>query len=46
MEQQSIRAAPFIANDIGYFVFGLAEASVYGGCKSRKLKFAMAFTIS
>lgn len=46
MEQQSIRAALFIVNDIGYFVFGLAGAVVYGCCKNRKQKFVMAFTIS
>ena len=36
----------FIVNDIGYFVFGLAEAAVYGCCKNRKHKFVMVFTIS
>jgi len=34
-----------IVNDIRNFVFGLAEASVYGFCKSRKQKFVMSFTI-
>ena len=36
----------FIVNDIRNFVFGLAEAFVYGFCKSRKQKFVMSFTIS
>ena len=35
----------FIVNDIRNFVFGLAGASVYGSCKSRKQKFVMSFTI-
>ena len=35
----------FIVNDIRNFVFGLAEAAVYGSCKSRKQKFVMLFTI-
>ena len=35
----------FIVNDIKNFVFGLAEATVYGSCKSRKQKFVMSFTI-
>ena len=34
-----------IVNDIRNFVFGLAEATVYGSCKSRKQKFVMSFTI-
>ncbi len=34
-----------IVNDIRNFVFGLAGATVYGSCKSRKQKFVMAFTI-
>ena len=34
-----------IVNDIKNFVFGLAEAVVYGFCKSRKQKFVMSFTI-
>ncbi len=34
-----------IVNDIRNFVFGLAGASVYGSCKSRKQKFVMSFTI-
>ena len=36
----------FIVNDIRNFVFGLAGASVYGSCKSRKQKFVMSFTIT
>ncbi len=36
---------PVIVNDIGNFVFGLAGASVYGSCKSRKQKFVKSFTI-
>ncbi len=35
-----------IVNDIRNFVFGLAEATVYGFCKSREQKFVMSFTIS
>ena len=35
-----------IVNDIRNFVFGLAEAAVYGSCKSRKQKFVMLFTIT
>ena len=35
----------FIVNDIRNFVFGLAVATVYGFCKSRKQKFVMSFTI-
>ncbi len=34
-----------IVNDIRNFVFGLAGATVYGSCKSRKQKFVMSFTI-
>ena len=34
-----------IVNDIINFVFGLAGATVYGFCKSRKQKFVMSFTI-
>ncbi len=34
-----------IVNDIRNFVFGLAEATVYGFCKSLKQKFIMPFTI-
>ena len=34
-----------IVNDIGNFIFGLAEATVYGSCKRRKQKFVMSFTI-
>jgi hypothetical protein len=34
-----------IVNDIGNFIFGFAEATVYGFCKSRKQKFVMLFTI-
>ncbi len=34
-----------IVNDIRNFVFGLAGASVYGSCKSRKQNFVMSFTI-
>ena len=45
----SISAFPkcmrLIVNDIRNFVFGLAGASVYGSCKSRKQKFVMSFTI-
>ena len=36
----------FIVNDIRNFVFGLAEATVYGFCKSQKQKFVMLFTIA
>jgi len=36
----------FIVNDIRNFVFGLAGATVYGFCKSRKQKFVMSFTIA
>ena len=36
----------FIVNDIRNFVFGLAGATVYGFCKSRKQKFVMSFTIT
>ena len=35
----------FIVNDIGNFIFGPAEVTVYGFCKSRKQKFVMSFTI-
>ena len=35
-----------IVNDIRNFVFGLAGATVYGSCKSRKQKFVMSFTIT
>ena len=35
-----------IVNDIRNFIFGLAGATVYGFCKSRKQKFVMSFTIS
>ncbi len=35
-----------IVNDIRNFVFGLAEAAVYGSCKSRKQKFVKSFTIT
>ena len=34
-----------IVNDIRNFVFGLAGASVYGSCKSRKQNFVMSFII-
>ena len=34
-----------IVNAIRNFIFGLAEAAVYGFCKSRKQKFVMLFTI-
>ena len=34
-----------IVNDIRNFIFGLAEATVYGFCKKRKQKFVMSFTI-
>ena len=33
-----------IVNDIENFVFGLAGATVYGSCRSRKQKFVMTFT--
>ena len=35
-----------IVNDIRNFVFGLAGATVYGSCKSRKQKFVMSFIIN
>ncbi len=34
-----------IVNDIRNFIYGLAEVSVYGFCKSREQKFVMSFTI-
>ena len=43
--KQTINLFDFIVNDIKNFVFGLAEATVYGSCKSRKQKFVMSFTI-
>ena len=42
---ESVRSIA-IVNDIRNFVFGLAGATVYGSCKSRKQKFVMSFTIS
>ena len=35
-----------IVNDIRNFVFGLAGASVYGSCRSRKQKFVMSSIIT
>ena len=34
-----------IVNDIINFVFDLAEAFIYGPCKSRKQKLVMSFTV-
>ena len=41
---ESVRSIA-IVNDIRNFVFGLAGATIYGSCKSRKQKFVMSFTI-
>ena len=45
MEIEICYVVYYIVKDIRNFVFDLAEAVVYGFCKSRKLKFVMSFTI-
>ena len=45
VKKEVLRNYLYIVNDIRNFVFGLAGATVYGFCKSRKQKFVMSFII-